>query len=78
MLAGSGLQPVTGAEAVVVKLPHAAASALRRDRVAGPMLRRTLSPDESVVALGDLARLVARLAQLGLDWDGPAPPPDDA
>ncbi len=78
VLAGSGLQPVTGAEAVVVKLPHAAASALRRDRVAGPMLRRTLSPDESVVALGDLARLVARLAQLGLDWDGPAPPPDDA
>lgn len=73
VLAGSGLHPVTGEEAVLVKLPHAAASALRRDRVAGPLLRRTLGPDESVVARADLPALVARLAQLGVDWDGPSP-----
>ncbi|MBM4366397.1 MAG: hypothetical protein FJ102_09275, partial [Deltaproteobacteria bacterium] len=71
VLAGSGLHPVTGEDAVLVRLPHAVSSALRRDRIAGPLLRRGLGADECVVARSDLPALVARLRQLGVEYEGP-------
>ena len=70
VLAGSGIGPAAATEAVIVKLPAEVASALRRDRIAGPMLRRTVSVDESVVPANDLEPLRARLAELGIDWTG--------
>lgn len=69
--AGSGLGPVVAEDAVLVRLPHAAAAALRRDRVLGPLLRRSLGADEAVVARADLPALRGRFAQLGLTWQGP-------
>ncbi|MBM4390270.1 MAG: hypothetical protein FJ090_04040 [Deltaproteobacteria bacterium] len=71
VLAGAGLHPVTGEDAVLVRLPHAVSSALRRDRIAGPLLRRGLGADECVVARSDLAALVTRLRQLGVEYEGP-------
>ncbi len=71
VLAGSGLHPVTGEDAVLVRLPHAVSSALRRDRIAGPLLRRSLGADECVVARSDLPELAARLRQLGMEYEGP-------
>ncbi len=70
ILAGSGLGPVTAEDAVILRLPHAAAAALRRDRVAGLLLRRVIGPDESVVARSDLPRLKERLGELGIEWTG--------
>lgn len=72
ILAGSGLGPVTAEDAIILHLPHAAAAALRRDRVAGQLLRRIIGPDESVVARSDLPKLRERLAELGIEWSGVA------
>lgn len=70
VLAGAGLPPVVASDAVIVKLPLEAASALRRDRVAGTLLRRTIGADESVVPRADLDVLRARMAELGIGWSG--------
>ncbi|GDX82583.1 hypothetical protein LBMAG42_43940 [Deltaproteobacteria bacterium] len=70
VLAGAGLPPVVASDAVIVKLPIEAASALRRDRVAGALLRRTIGQDESVVPRADLEVLRARMAELGIGWSG--------
>ncbi len=70
VLAGAGLAPAQAVDAVIVKLPTEVASALRRDRIAGPFLRRVVGPEESVVPRGDLAALKQRLAALGIAWEG--------
>lgn len=53
-------------EAVLVHLPARVASALRRDRVAGPLLVRSITPEQSLVSRVDLPALSARLGALGL------------
>jgi hypothetical protein len=70
VLAGGGLTPAHAVDAVILRLPPEVAPALRRDRVAGPLLRRTLGPDECVVARADLPVLRARLQALGVGWEG--------
>lgn len=66
ILAGAGLQPVTVETAAILRLPALAASALKRDRLLGPLLRRQLSADECVVDVADLPTIQARLMALGL------------
>lgn len=68
LLAGAGLPAVVASPAVLVRLPAMAAEAVRRDRIAGPLLRRAVGPEEIVVAREDIAALSARLAELGLTW----------
>lgn len=70
VLAGSGLEPASVEEAAIVRLPAAAASALRRDRVLGPLLKRVLSADESVVSASDLPAIRSRLLALGMGIAG--------
>ena len=69
LLASGGLPPVVGEAAVLVRLPAAAAAAIRRDRVAGPLLRLAVGPEEAVVAREDVPALAARLTELGLIWN---------
>ncbi len=68
--AGARPSPVTGVPALLVRLPEALAAALRRDRVAGPLLRRAVNETESLVPHEDVPALRARLEGLGLRWDG--------
>lgn len=68
VLSGAQLPPVSAAPAAIVRLPAAAASALRRDWIAGPLLRRALSDEESVVAAADVPALRDRIEALGLRW----------
>jgi hypothetical protein len=68
VLSGAALPPVLAAPAAIVRLPAAAASALRRDWIAGPLLRHALSDEESVVAAADLSALRERVVALGLRW----------
>lgn len=70
VLAGGGLAPVRAEPAVLVSLPGAAAAAVRRDWVAGPLLSRWVSQDQAVVAAADVGVLRERLLQLGLSWEG--------
>ncbi len=67
VLAAHGLDPVHTEEALVVHLPEPAAAALRRDRVAGPLLERKVTETQCLVARDDLPALKARLAELGID-----------
>ena len=53
----------------VVHLPPALAGALRRDWIAGPLLRRAVTSEEVVVAAEDLPRLRERLKELGVGWE---------
>jgi hypothetical protein len=69
VLAGAGLPPATATDAVLVELPAAAAEAIRRDRIAGPLVRRALSPTAVVVPRSDVPALSARLSALGLAWE---------
>jgi hypothetical protein len=71
VLAGSDLAPLTAAPAYVVRLPAEAAGALRRDWIAGPLLRRALGADEAVVDAADVAALRDRVRELGLRWEEP-------
>lgn len=66
VLAAHELPACTHEEAVIVHLPDRAAEALRRDRVAGPLLARALSHTQSVVSRSELAALEQRLAELGV------------
>lgn len=66
--AGGEVEPVAVRPARMVVLPPSVAAALRRDPVAGPLLRRALSPTESVVPEEDLRALRERVATLGLTW----------
>ena len=68
VLAGTGVAPARGERALIVHLPAAVSAALRRDRVVGPLLRRSLSQHEFIVDEGDLELLKARLAELGIGW----------
>jgi hypothetical protein len=77
ILAGAGLGPARVEPAVVVHLPLAAASAIRRDRVAAPLVRRSLGPDQVVVAAQDLDALRRRLRELGVGWADFEPGPPD-
>ncbi len=70
VLAGAGVQPATAVDAVLVRLPTEVADALRRDRVAGPLLRRQVGPGECVVPREQLGLLKERLAALGVGWAG--------
>jgi hypothetical protein len=70
VLAGAALPPVVAADAVLLTLPDVATGPLRRDRVAGPLLRRVLPTGEIVVARSDVPTLMARVAALGLAWTG--------
>lgn len=72
VLAAHGLPPCTHEDAVIVRLPERAAEALRRDRVAGPLLSRVISPTESVVARAVLTQLAERLAALGVGLEAGA------
>jgi hypothetical protein len=69
ILSGPSLPPVRLERAWVVHLPAVVASALRRDWVAGPLLRRAVTQEEVVVSEADLPALRARLAELGVDWE---------
>ncbi len=71
--AGGPLAPVTSRPARLVRLPATAAAALRRDIVAGPLLRRHVGESESLVEETDVAALRARLEALGIPWDGATP-----
>jgi hypothetical protein len=68
--AGARPTSVTGVPALLVRLPEILAPALRRDRVAGPLLRRAVNDTESLVPLEDVPSLRARLEALGVGWDG--------
>jgi hypothetical protein len=68
VLAGSTEEAIRVERAVVVHLPPALAPALRRDRVAGPLLRRPIGFDQAVVEENDLPLLRSRFAELGLRW----------
>lgn len=68
VLAGSVTDPARVEQAVIVHLPAALAGALRRDRVAGPLLRRPLGFDQAVVDAGDLPLLRSRFTELGIRW----------
>ena len=68
--AGTRPAPITGVPALLVRLPETLAAALRRDRVAGPLLRRAVNETESLVPQEDVPALRARLASLGLRWEG--------
>jgi hypothetical protein len=56
--------------AVMVRLPETVADALRRDHVAGPLLRRAVSATESVVDAADVPALRERLRALGVGLEG--------
>lgn len=64
--AGSGLPPVVGEHAWVLRLPDAIAAALRRDPALAPYLRRSAGPNELVVRQADLDAIRARLDALGV------------
>ncbi|MCB9795491.1 MAG: hypothetical protein H6741_22525 [Alphaproteobacteria bacterium] len=66
VLAASGLPDSAVEEAVVLHLPERAAAALRRDRIAGPMLSRPLNATQCIVSRADLPALRARFEALGL------------
>lgn len=70
VLSGSDLPPVRSERAWIVHLPPLVAAALRRDWVAGPLLRRAVTLEEIVVAEADLPTLRQRCAELGLRWEG--------
>ena len=72
VLAGAGLPPVVATEAVLVKLPDVAADAIRRDRIAGPLVRRGIGANQVIVDREHLPALAARLAALGMAWEGPS------
>lgn len=72
VLSGSDLPAVRSERAWIVHLPPLVAAALRRDWVAGPLLRRAVTLEEIVVAEEDLPTLRARCAALGLKWEGDA------
>lgn len=71
VVAGAGVPPVRAERAWLLHLPAGVASALRRDWIAGPLLRRAVTPSEVVVAGDDLLRLRERFAELGIAWDEP-------
>ncbi|MFN7146468.1 MAG: hypothetical protein ACK4YP_22025, partial [Myxococcota bacterium] len=71
VVSGAGLDPVRTERAWLVHLPSNVASALRRDWIAGPLLRRAVTPEEVVVAEVDLPALRARFAELGVPWEEP-------
>jgi hypothetical protein len=71
VLSGAGISPVRAERAWIVHLPPAAAGALRRDWIAGPLLRRAVTQEEVVVASEDLPRLRERFSELGIAWDEP-------
>ncbi len=71
VLGAAGLPPCRVEAAVVVHLPERAVAALRRDRVAGPLLAREVAPGQCVVDRADLPTLRERLAALGFRVDGP-------
>ncbi len=73
VLAGSVTEPARVEQAVIVHLPAALAGALRRDRVAGPLLRRPLGFDQAVVDRADIPTLRQRFTELGIQWSD-APP----
>jgi hypothetical protein len=68
VLAGARLPPIEVRPMFLVRLPAVAAAALRRDRVAGPLLRRGVADDEVVLDAAELAELRSRATELGLDW----------
>ena len=68
ILSGSGVAPIRVERAWVVHLPAEAAGALRRDWIAGPILRRAITLEEVVVSEDDLPRLRERMAELGIAW----------
>ena len=55
----------------LVHLPPEVAAALRRDSIAGPILRRAVTLEEVVVDASDLGRLRERLKELGIPWQEP-------
>ncbi len=69
VLAAQGLDPCTVEPALIVHVPERAAEALRRDRLAGPLLERQVAPAQYLVSRSDLDALKARLAELGVALD---------
>ncbi len=72
VLSATPMEPVRAEPAWVVYLPAPVAAAVRRDWIAGPLLRRAVTPEEVVVSAADLPALRVRLAELGLSWIDPA------
>lgn len=70
ILAGAPLPPVRVRPAVLVQLPLEVAGALRRDAVAGRLLRRSVGPDAALVDAEEVPALRARLDALGIPWEG--------
>lgn len=68
---GTPLPAVRVERAWIVHLPPTVAAALRRDWIAGPLLRRAVTQDEVVVADEDLTALRERFAELGIPWEAP-------
>ncbi len=71
VVSGNSLAPVRAERMWLVHLPAEVASALRRDWIAGPILRRAVTPEEVVVASEDLGALRDRLKELGIPWQDP-------
>ena len=76
VLAAQGLEPCTVEPALILHVPDRAAEPLRRDRIVGPILRRSVARAQYLVSRSDLDTLRARLAELGVDLDltGADPP----
>lgn len=67
VLAAHGLEPATTERALLIHLPLLAADAIRRDRIAGPMLERQVTETQCLVTESDVPLLRARLAELGIE-----------
>ncbi|MDP2316203.1 MAG: hypothetical protein Q8P41_25115 [Pseudomonadota bacterium] len=72
VISGTSLTPVHAERVWLVHLPTEIAGALRRDWIAGPILRRAVTQEEVVVAAEDLDRLRERLRELGIPWTDPS------
>lgn len=71
VVSGNALVPVRAERVWLVHLPSEVAAALRRDWIAGPILRRAVNPQEVVVDAADLGALRDRLKELGIPWKEP-------
>ncbi len=69
VLAAQGLPPCNVESALVLHIPERAADALRRDRIAGPLIRRQVANNQCLVNREDVPVLRTRLEELGVELD---------
>jgi hypothetical protein len=69
VLAAQGLPDCTVEPALIVHVPERVALPLKRDRVAGLLLGRSVAPAQFLVSRSDLSALQVRMSQLGIVLD---------